>query len=150
MKEEKLEGELLFVKAQNLLKRMHIPFPITSKMLQCAIQKRLPQTINIDITFKHQNIIVTGHIKKPIKIRFALHIKPISANKRKLHFEIASLKPSPAHLFKEKLLNRSPFSYENDVLTLDLNKIGFVKRVPIGNVKKMKVKKQRLWCGIGF
>jgi hypothetical protein len=138
------------MRAKNLLKQMHLPFPITSKMLQKVINKRTPKSINIFLTFKNQNIVVIGHVIKPIKIPFALYIKPISVDNRKLHFEITTIKPSALKFLKTTFLNRSPFSYDSGVLTLDLNKINVIKKIPFGRVKKVKVKNQKLWCGIGL
>ncbi|KZZ83636.1 MULTISPECIES: hypothetical protein [Bacillaceae] len=124
--------------------------PITSQMLEKAIQMKAKDVQDVKVEIVGHLIILHGKItvtkmmmKKDIVFRATL--KPISLEGRTILMELEDVKPLNISLINRIILNKPPFAeYRQKMIKLDLNAWEKIKNVPFGKLKSFEMKKDAI------
>lgn len=129
-----------------------VPIPITQSMLHTLLTFKKPEALEaLDIRIDEDALTIQGKVKKGVRLPFYLKLQPIDADKRKLYFKVKKMKPLDFTLVKQLVLNHIPtLSYHKELLTLNLNEIDTVKKIPLGNIKTFSIKDDKLWVYLGL
>ncbi|MBS2968466.1 hypothetical protein J9317_06795 [Metabacillus sp. KIGAM252] len=129
--------------------------PITSQMLEKAIQMKAKDVQDVKVEIVGHLIILHGRItvtKMMMKkdIVFSVTLKPISLEGRTILMELEDVKPLNISLINRGILNKPPFAeYRQKMIKLDLNAWEKIKNVPFGKLKSFEMKKDailvRVW-----
>lgn len=143
-------GMLLQMKSK--FEEKYVTIPIKAEMLLHLFRKqRIEGISNLDVSINNKSVVISGIAKKVLDIVFYVEIIPIRAEGRKLYFEIMNMKPINQGWIKKKVFNKGPtVSYIEGLVCLDLNEIEKVKAIPFGTIRKMEVKANKLYVGIGI
>ncbi|MCT8137663.1 hypothetical protein H1D32_07785 [Anaerobacillus sp. CMMVII] len=126
---------------------------ITSqKLLKILEKQHLPEVTNLDVKIINERIIISGMQKRLLlNINFRIELIPVQSVKRIIYFDILNMKPINQEWMKRRLFNKpNLLSYENKKVALNLNEIDQIKSMPIGNIKKIKVKEDKLLVSLGI
>lgn len=137
----------LISQVKNKVNEQPIQLPISQEMIAHLLNKQEIEGIsNIDVKMINGVMIISGSAKKMLmSINFSFELMPKSASNRKITFEILSMKPLNQEWIKKKVFNKSTvLSYENSCITIDLNEIDNIKRIPVGNIKGFCIKENKL------
>ncbi|SOC09147.1 hypothetical protein SAMN05880501_105186 [Ureibacillus xyleni] len=85
------------------------------------------------------------------EIDFTLFLRPINVEKRNLQLELVNMKPINIDQINKKVLQRPPIlTYEKSIISIDLNGIEAVRKIPVGNVQQLDVEDNKIIVGIGI
>jgi hypothetical protein len=145
-------GEKMFNKFKDTLLTKEVTVPVTKSMIQRVIPDVdgvYDTQINID-----EVLIITGiHklekllIKKDIP--FEINLKPKYSDGRTLFFDITLLKPYNIEIVKKYALNNKYMTYSKDLLSIDLNAVDVIKKVPFGKIKRFVVVQDKMLVTLG-
>lgn len=134
-----------------------ITVPITADILNGIIQRYPIEAIDqAEVTIEKGLVKVSGttKVKKfgfEKELDFILHLKPVHVEKRTLQLELVEMKPLNFNTINKKLLQRPPvITYDNRLISVDLNAIDIVKKLPVGNVKQFEVEDNKIMVEIGL
>ncbi|MCA1031368.1 hypothetical protein LCL95_10055 [Bacillus timonensis] len=134
-------------------KDLSIPIPITSNMLLMLFKRVDVEGLsNFDVLIHDEKVCFRGTFKKMLlNIPFQIDLKPVGASERKLSFEICRMKPINVNWINEILFNRaSGVSYHNSNVTIDLNEFDQIRNIPIGTIRDVEVKNDKIFVRIGL
>jgi hypothetical protein len=146
-------GEKMFNKFKDTLLTKEVTVPVTKSMIQRVIPDVdgvYDTQINID-----EVLIITGIyklekllIKKDIP--FEINLKPKYSDGRTLFFDITLLKPYNIEIVKKYALNNKYMTYSKDLLSIDLNAVDVIKKVPFGKIKRFVVVQDKMLVTLGL
>jgi hypothetical protein len=85
-----------------------------------------------------------------MSINFSIKLLPKSASGRVITFEVVEMKPLNQDWIKKRVFNKPTIlSYENNHISIDLNEIDNIKKIPVGKIKSFCVKENKLFVGLG-
>ena len=141
----------------NAIENKAITVPISASIFNTLIEKYPIEAINnASVAIQDGLLVVSGttSVKKlgfKKELDFTISLKPVSANNRTLELELVSLKPLDFNKINQKLLQRPPvITYNNRLLSIDLNAIDAVKKVPFGQIKNFTVEESELLVTLGL
>lgn len=147
-------GEVsLFSKVKRKVDEKFISFPVSSNMILRLIKQNHIQEIrNIKVSIEEETLIITGELIKWILIiPFTIELKPVHFENRKVSFEIIKMTPLNHNWLKNKIFNKPPeVTFMDNRICINLNEIARIKAIPIGTIKKIEVKNNKLLIGIGM
>lgn len=130
-----------------------VSIPITGAMMQYLLQKKTVDGVTkLYVEIIEGMVKIKGNAKKMlISVPFEILLKPQRSEGRLLHFEIIKFSPANLEIVKKNVFNQPPFvSYEQGVVSFDLNGLDVVKKVPIGNIKSIEIKEDKVWIRFGL
>lgn len=149
---DKLKAGLVSVKEQKA-----ISVSITASAFNTLLKKyRIEAIDEASVAIEDGLVIVSGmtKVKKfgvSKELQFELHLKPVQVNGRTLQFELVKLKPLDFNQINKRLLQRPPvITYDDRLISVDLNAIDVVSKVPVGNIKSFSVEQNKVIVAIGL
>ncbi|WP_172200664.1 hypothetical protein [Saccharibacillus qingshengii] len=130
-----------------------VRLPITAAMLQYLFEKKsIAGVEKLEVGIVDGAVSIQGKAEKMLlSVPFQISLKPQRAEGRVLHFEVAAFTPANLEVVKKKVLDQPPLvSYAQGVVALDLNGLEAVKKVPLGSIKSIDIKDDKLWIGLGL
>ena len=134
-----------------------ITIPITADLLNGILKRyRIEAIDRAEVAIEEGLVKVSGttNVKKlgfTKELDFSLHLKPVNVEKRTLQLELVEMKPLNFNAINNKLLQRPPvITYENKIISVDLNTIDIINKVPVGNVKQFTVEDSKILVEIGL
>lgn len=150
----------MFSKLKDIItetKENGVPISLPASVFNTLIERYPIDTVdNVKLHFDNQLAVVTGTTKvKKLgiskKVDFTLQLRAIGASGRKIQFEIESLKPLNINMINDKIFDYPPIStFDKGVISLNLNAIEQVKKVPVGTIKSFDIKDEKLTIRIGL
>lgn len=141
---------------KNLMRRIieKRAIPISSEQLTSILKTASASSDIQDIAVAiDTEIKITGRAKKLLMtIPFEIRLIPDRAEKRQLYFTVSKFAPLNMNWIKKAVLQRPPhFTFDNDVVALDLNQIipGVIK-LPFGNIKEHFLGDSKLWIKLSL
>lgn len=150
----------MFSKLKDIItetKENGVPISLPASVFNTLIERYPIDTVdNVKLHFDNQLAVVTGTTKvKKLgiskKVDFTLQLRAIGASGRKIQFEIESLKPLNINMINDKIFDHPPIStFDKGVISLNLNAIEQVKKVPVGTIKSFDIQDEKLTIRIGL
>ncbi|HSU79386.1 MAG TPA: hypothetical protein VLK78_03155 [Candidatus Angelobacter sp.] len=147
------EGERQVAGALDTSKEKYVPIPISEAMILRVLNRQDLEGIhNLDVKIADTYIGIKGTIRKlRMSIHFQIDLEPLQTYKRTVDFRVLRMKPFNQDWIKKVLLNKSSaLDYSKGILSIDFNKIDKVRAMPLGNIKKVEIKENKLRVGIGL
>lgn len=96
--------------------------------------------------------MISGEAKKMLlSTKFSITLQPVEVSGRKLSFNMVEMKPLNNEWIKQKIFNKlHSMVYNNGILTIDLNEIEKIRKIPVGKINKFEIKDKILWCTLGL
>ncbi len=130
-----------------------IPIVFTSENLVHLATKKAPEHVKeIKIEIDQSTMEIRGIIKKyRLSMHFVVSLKPHSVSGRKLSFSVQKIRPFHNDWLDRFLFHRPPrVTYKNSVVTIDLNTIDRIRKLPFGTIKDMVFKEEKVLVYIGL
>lgn len=150
----------MFSKLKDIItetKENGVPISLPASVFNTLIERYPIDTVdNVKLHFDNQLAVVTGTTKvKKLgiskKVDFTLQLRAIGASGRKIQFEIESLKPLNINMINNKIFDHPPIStFDKGVISVNLNAIEQVKKVPVGTIKSFDIQDEKLTIRIGL
>ena len=150
----------MFSKLKDIIaetKENGVPISLPASVFNTLIERYPIDTVdNVKLHFDNQLVVVTGTTKvKKLgiskKVDFTLQLRAIGASGRKIQFEIESLKPLNINMINNKIFDHPPIStFDKGVISVNLNAIEQVKKVPVGTIKSFDIQDEKLTIRIGL
>lgn len=150
----------MFSKLKDIItetKESGVPLPLSASVFNNLIERYPIDTVdNLNITFDNHLAVVTGTTKvKKLgiskKVDFTLQLRAVGASGRKIQFEVESLKPLNINMINNKIFDHPPIStFDKGVISVNLNAIEQVKKVPVGTIKHFDIQDNKLTIRIGL
>ncbi|MRH42514.1 hypothetical protein GH741_07425 [Aquibacillus halophilus] len=123
--------------------------PIPKRVIDYLVAKKMHKSVkNYNLLLNNNNLQINGTVKKlfiPISFEVVLH--PTVIDRRKIYLKVISMSPIKNEWINKKLFHRPPvISYQEEGIIVDLDKVNKIKMVPIGNIKHIIIKDNRIWC----
>ncbi|ALC89260.1 hypothetical protein AM500_05270 [Bacillus sp. FJAT-18017] len=137
----------------NSLKERTVNIPVTEEMFRYLFSKQNIEGINkLSVSFEEEGIAFDGEvIKLMLPISFHILLVPFLATGRKLSFELKRIKPVNNNWINNKIFNgRTGITFENNILTIDLNQFEKIRKVPFGTIRNFQYTNKVIWCQIGI
>lgn len=133
---DKLKAGLVSVKEQKA-----ISVSITASAFNTLLKKyRIEAIDEASVAIEDGLVIVSGMTK----------VKKFGVSKE-LQFELVKLKPLDFNQINKRLLQRPPvITYDDRLISVDLNAIDVVSKVPVGNIKSFSVEQNKVIVAIGL
>ncbi|WP_099363674.1 hypothetical protein [Fredinandcohnia onubensis] len=131
-----------------------VPIPITENMIHELI-KKTDKVKDTNLLIANDGITLTGKIEVEKlfnkEVSFKIVLLPVKMENREIHLKIKNFKPLNLNFLNKKIFNNPPYlSYDGKLITINLNNLEKVKRVPIGNIKKYKLTDGKMIVSIGI
>ncbi|MFC7371090.1 hypothetical protein ACFQPF_05325 [Fictibacillus iocasae] len=140
-------------KWKNALLTKEVTIPVSNEMLS-FIKPKVEGISNAKVSID-QVLILTGtytveklFIKKDIS--FQIRLKPKSSEGRMVLFDIDSIKPFNLDIINDYVMNNKYMTYSKNVLSVDLNAIDAVRKVPVGQIRDVQIVNDRLMITMGI
>ncbi|OCS92649.1 hypothetical protein [Caryophanon latum] len=134
-----------------------ITIPIGASAFNAILKKYPIEAIDeATVSIKDGIFIVNGttSIKKfgfSKELNFELQLKPVHAENRTLQLELVKLKPLDFNQINKRILQRPPVvTYDDRRVSIDLNAIDVVSKVPFGKIKSFEAKGDKLFVALGL
>jgi hypothetical protein len=147
------EGEGQVAVSLDTSEEKYVPIPISADMILRVLSRQDIEGVqNLDVKIVQSYIGISGTVKKlMMSIHFEIDLEPVQTNKRTVDFKVLRMKPFNQDWVKKVLFNKSSaLRYRNGILSIDFNKIDKVRAMPIGNIKKVEIRENKLRVGIGL
>jgi hypothetical protein len=147
------EGERQVAVSLDTSKEKYVPIPISEDMILRVLSRQdLEGVQNLKVKITDSYIEISGTVKKlMMSIHFEIDLEPIRTEKRTVDFRVLRMKPLNQDWVKKVLFNKSSaLKYNKGILSIDFNKIDKVRAMPLGNIKKIEIKENKLRVGIGL
>lgn len=136
------------------IKKERVVVKISEKHIEQLLKEKLQSaklTIN-EVSIASNHLIINGTVKKGfVPLQFRMVLSPVGFEERIVHLKI--IKVSPVHmkwLNKKLLSNQSKLMlYENEVISININKIDLMNNLPIGVIKEFYIVENRFEIKIG-
>lgn len=150
----------MFSKLKDIItetKENGVPISLSASVFNKVLERYPIDTVDhINIEFEDHLAVVTGTTKvKKLgiskKVDFTLQLKAIGASGRKIQFKIESLKPLNINMINNTVFDHPPLStFDKGVISVNLNAIEQVKKVPVGTIKSFDIQDGKLTVRLGL
>lgn len=147
------EGERQVAVSLDTSKEKYVPIPVSADMILRVLNRQdLEGVHNLDVEIADSYIGIKGSVKKlGITIPFKIDLEPVHTYMRTVDFRVLRMKPFNQDWIRKVLLNKSSaLVYKDRILSIDFNKIDKVRAMPVGMIKKVEIRENKLRVGIGL
>lgn len=141
----------LLSKASEMKENQVVTIPITRGLLT-SILRRKEKFEHVDVTFKDGLVEVTGKIRiktlLPL-LPFKVVLQPMECKGRVITFKLIKLRPVNNDFIIKRVLSSAYVSYDKKIVSIDLNRVHGVKKLPLGTVKYIQIKNNKMYVVLG-
>lgn len=145
----------LFNQLKTMAEKASVPLPITAEMLKRVIALSNNEVFGLEAHIEQDWIKIKGKFEKKmlvtVNVPFEITLKPKSYEERTVTFEIVEISPLDIGWMNEKIFNNPPYcSYVDRSVKMDFNAWDIVRKVPVGKIKRLEIKDDKLYVSLGI
>lgn len=135
------------------IKEKYVNVSISSETLLRLVSKQNSKDLsNLDVVISDKSIIISGVAKKFfLKFPFSVSLTPTRSEGRKVFFFIEKMSPLDQSWIKRLIFNKQKaITYIEEHVCINLNDIEKIKVIPLGTIRRIEVKENKLYVSVGL